>query len=71
MVKIILNRRGYRMKKRKNYFREKRIEEIQELGYEDYMDMFQEGMSDSEISNEVGVDEKYIKRLREEYQNDF
>ncbi|HBM75630.1 MAG TPA: hypothetical protein DD429_08765 [Clostridiaceae bacterium] len=59
------------MKKQKNYFREKRIEEIQELGYEDYMDMFQEGMSDSQISNEVGVDEKYIKRLREEYQNDF
>lgn len=59
------------MKKRNNYFREKKIEEIKDLGYEDYIEMFQEGMSDSEISNELGLDEKYIKQLRSEYQDDF
>lgn len=45
--------------------------DLKDLGYEDYAELFQEGMSDSEISHELGVDEKYIKGLRKEYQNDY
>lgn len=56
------------MKKRNSYFREKRAEEI---GFSDYTEMFEEGYSDTEISRELGVDEDYIRDLRNEYQNDY
>lgn len=57
--------------KNSNKFKKIKSEELKDLGYEDYAEMFQEGMSDSEISRELGVDEKYVKKLRNEYQNDY
>lgn len=59
------------MKKRNNYLREKKVQEISDIGYNDYIEMFDEGYSDTEISKELGINEKYIKWLREEYQSDF
>lgn len=54
-----------------NHSTYKNTDELKYFGYEDYDEMFQEGMSDSEISHETGVDEKYIKRLRNEYLKDY
>lgn len=59
------------MKKRKDYFRVKKMQEISEIGYSDYEELFQEGYTDEEISRDLGVDEEFVKKLREEYQNDY
>ncbi|KPU44982.1 hypothetical protein OXPF_14600 [Oxobacter pfennigii] len=59
------------MKKRTNYFKIKKVQKNLELGSNDYEEMFEEGFSDAEISNEFGVDEDYIKKLREDYQKDY
>lgn len=42
-----------------------------DLDYEDCEDMFEEGLSDSEISRELDIDERYVKTLRDEYQKDY
>jgi len=59
------------MKKRNNYFREKKMMEICDISYNDYIEMFEEGYSDNEISNDLGINEDYVKKLRQDYQNDF
>lgn len=59
------------MKKNNNYYKSKKIDETIELGFDDYTEMFQEGFSDMEISHELGVDENYVRKLREEFQSDY
>jgi len=72
MDKIILDIEGGNfMKERNSYSREKKAEEVMDLGYEDYIEMFEGGYSDSEISKEFGIDERYIKSLRDEFLNDY
>lgn len=58
------------MKKVQNYFRTKKDEEEVQLDFNDYSEMFQDGYSDSEISLEFKVDENFVKKLRDEYQQD-
>jgi hypothetical protein len=63
---------GILMKKKNNYFKEKKVEEITDITLTDYEDIFLEGWwPDTEISNEIGVNEDYIKDLMEEYQSDY
>lgn len=52
-------------------FSGKRHKENIELDFNEYAEMFQEGLSDAEISNEFGVDESFVRSLREEYQSDY
>lgn len=59
------------MKRINNYFKEKKSQEIMDIIYDDYTNMFQEGFSDIEISKELGVDEDYVRKLREDYQSDY
>lgn len=59
------------MKKNNNYFWAKRAEEAMEADFNDYIDLFEEGYDDKEISAALGVDEKYIQSLRMEYQRDY
>lgn len=59
------------MKKRNNYYKNKKVNEITDLDYNDYVDMFEEGHSDVEISQEFGISESFVKRIREEYQQDY
>jgi hypothetical protein len=59
------------MKRIHNYFKDKKYQEIIDLGYEDYEEMFQEGFSDAEISREFGVNENYVRGLREEYESNY
>jgi hypothetical protein len=33
--------------------------------------MFEEGFTDTEISKEFDINEEYVKKLREEYLNDY
>jgi hypothetical protein len=41
------------------------------LDFDDCEEMFQEGYSDNEISNELGINEDYVRKLREEFQRDY
>ncbi|HBM81954.1 MAG: hypothetical protein QME45_08285 [Clostridiales bacterium] len=59
------------MKKKINFAKSDGSEDMPSLDYDDYADMFEGGMTDSEISGELGVDEKYVKKIRKEYFNDF
>ena len=59
------------MKIMNNYFKDKKSQEIMDIIYDDYTNMFQEGFSDTEISKELGVDENYVRKLREDYQSDY
>lgn len=43
----------------------------EEIDFNDCEEMFEEGFSDIEISKEIGINKKYIKKLREEYENDY
>lgn len=59
------------MKRNKYYYRSKRAEEMMDLSFDDYAEMFEGGFSDTEISNELGVEKKYVSKLREEYRRDY
>lgn len=59
------------MKKYNNYFKGKKAEEMMDLSLDDYAEMFEISFSDTEISNMLGVEGKYVSGLREEYQRDY
>jgi hypothetical protein len=43
----------------------------EDMDFNDLEDLFYEGLSDSEIADEIGVNEGYIKKVREDILNDF
>lgn len=51
----------------------KRIERQnkEDIDFNDLEDLIYEGLSDSEIANEIGVNEVYVKKIREDILNDF
>lgn len=72
MVKIILSLEGGIFMKNKNTFaKDRKFDENSAPEFDDCSEMFEEGYSDLEIAHELGVQEDYIKRLREEYQKEY
>lgn len=59
------------MKKRNNYFKEKIAEELVDMSFDDYTDLFQDGLSDDDISRGLGVDVEYVKNIRNDYLSDY
>lgn len=54
----------------KNIMNSNRHEDDERVDFDQYAEMFEEGCGDGEISAEFGVSEKFVKKLREEYQRD-
>lgn len=72
MVKIILSLEGGIFVKKKDTFtKNKKFEEDTYPDFNDCSEMFQEGYSDSEIAHELGVQEDYVKKVREEYLKEY
>ncbi|SHE83916.1 MULTISPECIES: hypothetical protein [Caloramator] len=53
-------------KKRTNGYSETYVNPLDELDYERYSEMMENGYTDSDIAKELKVSEKFVKRLRQE-----
>ncbi|WDC83631.1 hypothetical protein PL321_13560 [Caloramator sp. mosi_1] len=53
-------------KKRVNGYSESYVNPLDELDYERYSEMMENGYTDRDIAKELKVSEKFVKRLRQE-----
>lgn len=53
-------------KKRTNVYSESYVNPLDELDYERYSEMMENGYTDKDIAKELKVSENFVKRLRQE-----
>lgn len=59
------------MKNKNTFAKDRRFEDDSYPDFDDCTEMFQDGYSDSDIAHELGVQEDYVKKIREEYLKEY
>ncbi|ABR48510.1 hypothetical protein Amet_2356 [Alkaliphilus metalliredigens QYMF] len=50
---------------------EKTVSSLVDLDFHNFIEMTEDGLSDEEMANELGVSRKYIKQLKDEIYRDY
>lgn len=60
------------MKKRRSFVKPRKFKNpLEDLDNERYIELLENGLSDEEIAREFDIDNSYLKRLRDEWREDY
>lgn len=54
-----------------NYINNRNMNKFSEMNFHDFVNMVGSGLSDEEIANELGINKRYIEKLKNEMKKDY